>query len=215
MELSGTQRKIAFCVIVLVLVALGFYILDPAARGASQPGAQHPASSRSAHSSVPDATPSRSQSPAPGPTTASASHFANIYRWLPFSPAGLTSAASVVTRFADAYGTFSYTQSGRSYLGSLRPLVSAQLGAQIEGAFVTPGVAAQRAKLKQVSAGSSSINSLRAFGPSSLTFIVTMTEHITQVGGSNVQSAQYAITVTGSGSSWQVTSVELASEGNS
>jgi hypothetical protein len=216
MELTGVQRKIAFVVIVIALAGLGFYLLDPAADGASRP-AGHSASSPAASSPAPavtsSATPAGS-TPA-GSTSPAAGQAANIYRWLPFTPAGLTSAASVVTRFADAYGTFSYTESGRGYLDSFRSLVSAQLGAQIEAAYVTPGVAAQRSKLKQVSTGSSSINSLRAFGPSSLTFVVTMTEHITQASGSNLQSAPYAVTVTGGGSSWQVTTVELASEGNS
>ncbi len=210
MELTGRQRKIAFVVIVVALAALGFYLVDPAADGASRPGRHSaaPAASPAAPSVTPSATPAASTSPAAGQA-------ANIYRWLPFTPAGLTSAASVVTRFADAYGTFSYTQSGRAYLDSLRPLVSGQLGEQIEAAYVTPGVAAARSKLKQVSTGSSAINSLRAFGPSSLTFVVTVTEHIAQTSGSSVQTAQYAVTVTGGGSSWQVTSVELAQEGNS
>jgi hypothetical protein len=209
MELTSLQRKFVFCLIVLVLAGLGFYIIDPAADGSSPPaGRPSPSPGRQSPSSVPSAAPSGSPSSAAG-------QFANIYQWLPFTPAALTSAAGVVSRFADAYGSFSYTETGGEYLDSLRPLVSAQLGAQIEGAYSTPGVAAERAKLKQVAAGSSMINSLRAFGASSLTFIVTMTEHISQAGGSKVQSAQYAVTVTGSGSNWQVTSLELASEGNS
>ena len=215
MELTGVQRKIAFVVIVIALAGLGFYLLDPAADGASRP-ARHPASSSAASSPEPavtsSATPAGS-TPA-GSTSPAAGQAANIYRWLPFTPVGLTSAASLVTRFADAYGTFSYTESGRAYLDSFRSLVSAQLGAQIEAAYVTPGVAAQRSKLKQVSTGSSSINSLRAFGPSSLTFILTAGQRLATSDGTSNASTQYAVTVTGSGSSWQASDIELQSAGN-
>jgi hypothetical protein len=221
MEFTSLQRKLTFCLIVLVLAGLGFYIVDPAADGSSpSAGRPSPSPGLRSPSGVPSAASSRSPTSSAGGTekfssTPAAGQSVNIYQWLPFTPASLTSAAATVSRFADAYDTFSYAESGRQYLNSLRPLVSAQLGAQIEGAYLTPGVAAQRSKLKQVCTGSSSIRSLRAFGASSLTFIVTMTEHSTQAGGSNVQSAQYAVTVTGSGSSWQVTSLELASVGNS
>jgi hypothetical protein len=59
------------------------------------------------------------------------------------------------------------------------------------------------------------INSLRAFGPSSLTFVATGTQHLTTSKGASSGSAQYAITVTGSGTSWQVDNIELASVGQS
>ena len=59
------------------------------------------------------------------------------------------------------------------------------------------------------------INSLRAFGPSSLTLIVTAGQHLVSSHGTTSGSTQYAVTVTGTGGSWQVSDIELESAGNS
>ena len=66
-----------------------------------------------------------------------------------------------------------------------------------------------------MSTGTAAINSLRAFGPSSLTFIVTGTQHLVTAKGTSNGSTQYAITVTGSGGSWQVNDIQLSSVGQS
>ena len=58
------------------------------------------------------------------------------------------------------------------------------------------------------------INSLRAFGPSSMTFVVTAGQRLVTANGTISGSTQYAVTVTGSGASWQVSDVELKSAGN-
>jgi hypothetical protein len=76
-------------------------------------------------------------------------------------------------------------------------------------------VAGQRTSKKQVSTGSAVINSLRAFGTSSITFVVTITEQITDTAGRSLDSTQYAVTAVGVGSSWQINDIELASAGNS
>ncbi|MGH3178373.1 MAG: hypothetical protein ACRDPF_31425, partial [Streptosporangiaceae bacterium] len=58
------------------------------------------------------------------------------------------------------------------------------------------------------------ISSLRAFGPSSLTFILTAGQRLATSNGTSNASTQYAVTVTGAGSSWQVSDIELESAGN-
>ncbi len=118
-------------------------------------------------------------------------------------------------RFGDAYGTFSYTQSATSYVSQLLPLTSLQLADQIKAAYSLPGVAQARSSARQVSAGSAAIQSIRAFGPSSITFLLQVTEQLTATSGRSQQISDYAVTVTGSGSSWQVSDIELASVGNS
>jgi hypothetical protein len=120
-----------------------------------------------------------------------------------------------VVKFAVAYGTFSYTEDAAAYVAPMLPLTSPQLVSQIKAAYSTPGVSAARASGKQVSAGSAVIQSLRAFGPTSLTFVVQVTERLTDSTGRSVLPATYAVTVTGSGASWQVSDIELASAGNS
>jgi hypothetical protein len=74
-------------------------------------------------------------------------------------------------------------------------------------------VAKVRTDQKQVSTGTAAITSLRAYGPSSLTFIVTGTQHLVTSKGTSNGSTQYAVTVTGSGTSWQVNDIELSSVG--
>lgn len=137
-----------------------------------------------------------------------------FFKWLPFTAAGLAAAASVVTRFGDAYGTYSYTAGAGAYAAALRPLASVRVVQQIQAAYSTPGVATARATSKQVSTGAATIESIRAFGPSSITFILLVTQRLTETSGPSKLSAGYAVTVTGNAVTWQVTSLELASVGN-
>jgi hypothetical protein len=202
MDPSPAARRVAFAVIVCAFAALGAYLLAPLAhRGGTSGGKPQAVSSAS--------TPVRSQSSlrAAGP--------ASIYQWLPFTQAGLTAAAQVVVRFADAYATYSYTQGGAAYVAPLESVASAQLVRQIEAAYEAPGVAAARLDEKQVSIARTTIGSIRAFGPGSLTFVVLVAQQITSATGRSQQTTDYAVTVAGSGDSWQVSDIELASAGNS
>lgn len=128
---------------------------------------------------------------------------------------GLAAAASVARKFGDAYGTFSYTETAAAYVATLQPLTSASLVGQIEAAYSLPSMAAARSTAKQVSTGTAVIESIRAFGPTSLTFVVSITEQQTTASGSSSTVTSYALTLTGGGSAWQVTDIELAQLGNS
>jgi len=97
----------------------------------------------------------------------------------------------------------------------MRNVITAQLSGVLARGYATPGVAGPRVRAKQVSTGTSSISSLRAFGSSSITFVVAISQKITDTRGVSRSTGQYAVTVTGSGSSWQVSDIELASAGNS
>ncbi len=205
---SPLWRRVAFAVIVCALVALGAYLIRPA----THPG-RLSAGKSADHRRAVTSTPNPARSPAAG--TLSAPGNADIYQWLPFTQAGLAAAAATVTRFSAAYGTYSYTESAAAYGASLQPVASASLVQQIEAAYATPGVASARAGGKQVSAGSATIDSIEAFGPTSLTFYVQVVQRLTATAGASQQSARYSITVTGGGTSWQVTSIELATVGNS
>jgi hypothetical protein len=204
MDISPLGRRLLFGLIVCVLVGLGAYLLGPVARGAGRSSPRHGAASLS----VPAATPS------PGTTTSSDSA-SDIYQWLPFTPAGLAAAASVVVRFGDAYGSYSYAENAAAYAAPLVPITAPQLVGQLEAAYSAPGVEAARVGSKQIAAGTATIVSIRAFGPNSLTFVVQVAQQLTDTGGGSQQSTVYAVTVTGSGTSWQVSDVELQSAGNS
>jgi hypothetical protein len=218
MELTSGQRKALFALVVTALTALGIYMFVPGARAAH--GGSPPVT---AHSPAPplSAAPGTSTAPSGAPTATSPGPAAtrpsvpDIYQWLPFSQAELASAAALAARFGDAYGTFSYSETAAAYVSSMQNLITPQLAQVLQGAYSVPGVATQRNGKKQVSSGTAVIDSLRAFGPTSITFVVTITQEITDTGGRSRTSAQYTVTVTGTGSSWQVNDIELATVGNS
>lgn len=205
MDDSPVWRRVAFAVIVCVLVALGAYLLGPVAHRQGQ---------RSRHSGA-AAPPRPSASPTAAVSTPPSSGQPDIYQWLPFTQSGLAAAAAVVARFGDAYGTYSYARSASAYAASLQPVASPSLIGQIEAAYAAPGVAAARASSKQVAVGMATIDAISAFGPTSLTFLVQITQQITATTGTSQTSTRYSVTLTGNGASWQVTGVELATVGNS
>jgi len=210
MDLSPGQQKAMFVVIVIVLGVLGYYLVVPAVTHShGQP--------RAAASPTPTgATPA--SAPTPGVPAAAASQAAardvNIYSWLPFTRQDLAAAAAVTVRFSVDYDTFSYTEDAAGYISQMGGLITGQLAATLSSAYQIPGVANLRTSQKQVSTGTAVIDSLRAFGPSSMTFIVTAGQRLVSTRGATSGSTQYAVTVTGSGSNWQVSDIELESAGD-
>ena len=210
MDLSPGQQKAVFALVVVVLAALGYWLLLPKV---SHSHAQaQPSPNPSATQSVP--SPPVSSPPAATTSPASASGV-DIYSWLPFTQQDLAAAAAVTEKFLVDYNTYSYTESAASYVGRMNGLITTQLASTLRGLYAQPGVAKVRTDQRQVSTGTGVINSIRAFGASSLTFVATGTQHLTTSKGTSNGSAQYAITVTGSGSSWQVDNIELSSVGQS
>jgi len=210
MDLSPGQQKAVFALIVVVLAALGYWLVIPAvthSHGHSQ-------------AEVPP-TPAGTSSPAASSPAASAAPAApavagnvNIYSWLPFTQQDLTAAAAVTVRFSVDYNTFTYSESAAGYVGQMSGLITSQLATTLQAAYQTSGVANLRTSQKQVSTGTAVINSLRAFGPSSMTFVVTAAQRLVSASGTSTGSTQYAVTVTGSGTSWQVSDIELESAGD-
>jgi hypothetical protein len=215
-DLSPAQQKAVFVLVVVVLAALGYWLILPklshsgghsAAADSTSPAASAPASATS---------PGTTQTPASTVTASpTAAGYVNIYSWLPFTQQALADAASVTDKFCVDYNTFTYTESPAAYVAKMGGLITGQLATTLQASYSTAGVAALRTSQKQVSTGTAVINSLRAFGPTSLTFIVTTGQRLVSSKGTTNGSTQYAVTVTGSGSSWQVDDIELASAGNS
>jgi hypothetical protein len=208
MELTQGQRRLAFVVTVLVLAGLGAFLLRPGTH-ASRPPAAASSPPRTPPSTASGVTAVASPSAGPVPTGS-----VDIYRWLPFSQSALATAAGVTQQFGADYGTFSYTDSASAYVRRMQGLVTGQLSATLARGYATPGVASQRTQQKQVSSGSAVINSLRAFGGSSLTFVVTIKQAMSTSQGRSQTSGRYAITVSGSGTTWQVNDIELSTVGN-
>jgi hypothetical protein len=205
---SARQRKLVFIGIVVVLVALGAYLVWPKSSGphtASPPS--HPSTPAS---SQPAAVPTPTQT-----GSATGSSQVNIYQWLPFTQADLAKASAVTTEFSAYYETYSYTESTSEYVSRMSGLATSQLDGVLANAYSTPGVASTRQQQKQVASGTAVIDSLRAFGATSLTFVVTINQKITTTSGTKQQSQQFAVTVASNGGgSWQVNNIQLASAGN-
>jgi hypothetical protein len=209
-DLSPGQQKAVFALVVVVLAALGYWLILPKV---SHSHAQaQPSPNPSATQSVP--SPPASSPPAATTSPASASGV-DIYSWLPFTQQGLAAAAAVTEKFLVDYNTYSYTESAADYVGRMNGLITTQLASTLRGLYSQQGVAKVRSDQRQVSTGTAVINSIRAFGTSSLTFVATGTQHLTTSKSTSSGSAQYAITVTGSGTSWQVDNIELSSVGQS
>jgi hypothetical protein len=213
-DLNPVQRSAVFAVVVIVLAVLGYYLVVPAIT--HHHGSAQPAASQTATASTPATA--TTPAPAPSPTDATdagaSGASVNIYAWLPFTQQDLTAAASVAVRFSVDYNTFAYTESAAGYVGAMGSLITGQLATTLRAAYQTPGVAQLRKSQKQVSTGTAAISSLRAFGPASLTFIVTTGQRLATASGISSGSTQYAVTMTNSGSSWQVSDIELESAGN-
>ena len=210
MDLSPGQQKAVFALVVVVLAALGYWLIVP--KMSHSHAQAQPSPNPSATQSVP--SPPASSPPAATTSPAAASGV-DIYSWLPFDQQGLAAAAAVTQKFLVDYNTYSYTESAADYVARMNGLITTQEATTLKGLYATPGVAKIRTDQKQTSTGTASITALRTFGRSSLTFIATGTQHLATAKGSSSGSAQYAVTVTGSGTSWQVSDIELSSVGQS
>ncbi len=223
MDLNPVQQKAVFALVVVVLAALGYWLLLPKLTNSGR----HAQAATSATPSTPapsvsvpaagagSSAPAQDSTPPASTTSPTAAGNVNIYSWLPFTQQDLAAAAAVTVKFGVDYNTFTYTESPAAYVAAMGNLITGQLATTLQASYATPGVATLRKNQKQVSTGTASIVSLRAFGSSSLTFVVTAVQRLVSTNGSSRGNNQYAITVTGSGTSWQVSDIELASAGNS
>jgi len=217
MDLTSAQRKLVFAGVVVVLAALGAFLIIPntlyrhASTGHGRAvGLTAPLPSTSpsqAPGSQQAATGGLGSSPQPGTSP-------DIYAWLPFSQAGLTAAADLVHKFAAAYASYTYTQSTASYERQFNGLTTTQLATVLARGFATPGVAQIRTQQKLIATGSGKITAIRAFGSNNITFLVAITQRVTGTKGTKQITTSYAVTVTGAASTWQVEDLELASAGN-
>src|SRR6202044_3404614 len=138
----------------------------------------------------------------------------NIYNWLPFTEQDLAAAAAVTTGFCVDYDTYTYTESAFAYIGKMSALMTSGLAARLQEGYTTPGTAALRTGKKEISPGTATITSLRAFGQTSLIFVVNVTQNLVSSGKTSSGTTPYAVTVTDSTDGWQVSDIELASLGN-
>jgi hypothetical protein len=217
MELTPGRQRLLFAVVVLALVGLGFYLVSsrsssdsPAASASTPASSSHPAASGSTAAGVPPST-------VPSATPVSTAGGAEIYQWLPFTAADLTAAAQTTVTFAGDYATWSYTEDAAAYRAKMNGLVTAQEAAALENDYGTSGVAGPRTADKQVSTGSGTIDSISSFGsnPTSITFLVTISQQVSSTQPAKSMTGRYTVTVISAGNAWQVNDIELSGLGNS
>ncbi len=216
MELSSGQLRLLFVVVVLALAGLGIYLVGP---GLHHKSAAAPTPSPSPTSAAP--APATSSAPAVQPVTTPATQATtgggvDIYQWLPFSQQDLTEAAQATIAFAADYDTYSYTETDKAYIDKMAGVVTGELAATLKNAYDLPSAAAVRSGQKQVATSSGQIVSIRSFGtgPTSIIFVVNITQKVAATSGTSSTTTHYAVTVTSAAGGWQVNDIELAKAGN-
>jgi len=222
MELSPGQQRLLFVVVVIVLVGLGFFLIEGRSHGttaapattptpsASASATASPARAAAAAATPPATEPAATEPAATQPATTAGG--ANIYQWLPFTQPDLTAAAKTTLAFAKDYVTWNSKESKAAYGATMAGLVTTQEDTTLENDFAT----AARAAGNAVSTGSGSIDSISSFGPNpaSITFSVTLTQQVVPAQGTSASPSQYDITVVSTGAGWQVNNIQLFSVGN-
>ena len=105
MDLSPGQQKAVFAVVVVVLAALGYWLLLP--KVTHSHGQASPAASPAPAATVPGSQPAQGVSPPPATVSPATAGGVDIYSWLPFTQQGLAAAAAVTQKFLVDYNTYS------------------------------------------------------------------------------------------------------------
>jgi hypothetical protein len=145
--------------------------------------------------------------PLPRPDLAAA----GMGRLLPFPPDAITQAAETAANFTAAYGTHRYDEPPTEYLRRLEPMMSPI----VERAATDPATLTQRQRTQEVSAGQAHAQRIRALGPTSVTFLVTATEHVTTAHADRHDTIRYALTLSRASRGWLVYGIDLAATGDS
>ena len=126
MDLSPGQKKAVFALVVVVLAALGYWLIVP--RVSHSRAEAQPSPNPSATQSVP--SPPASSPPAATTSPASAGGV-DIYSWLPFTQQDLAAAAAVTEKFLVDYNTYSYTETADGYVAKMNGLITTPLASTL------------------------------------------------------------------------------------
>ncbi|GLY86063.1 hypothetical protein [Actinoallomurus iriomotensis] len=169
------------------------------------------------HAKTADPADRRTSSSRPAATSA----FLDGTALLPFDGGQISQAAGLATRFAATFASHRYDETPSAYLNRLAPMMSPQLRTVVERAATDPATLTQRRRLQQITTAHARPEAIRALGPTSITFLVAVTEHVATAHANRADTDHYALTLThaadqdddGSGG-WRVYAVEFASTGN-
>lgn len=206
MDLTDRQRKFTFAGIVVALAAAGIYLTLPARDGKTEPGTVRPSTGAPTAAAPPT-------TPPPGiDSTISPQNF-DIYRLLPFSQRDFAAAADLAQRFTAAYGTYRFDEEPQTYVQRLRGMVTEALRVELERSASAPGLLEERKADKVVAESTATIDSIRDIEASSVIFVVTGRQRVTNAGQQSQDDQRYAVTVSRDGGSWRVYAFERADAG--
>jgi hypothetical protein len=208
-EMNDRQRKLVFAGIVVALAFIGIYLTLPSPDSPAKRATSKPTSTGDS------ALPTGPTTAPPGISTPISPDNFDIYQLLPFSKADFAAAADVGQRFMVAYETYRFDDTQQTYTQRFQGLLTTDLQNQLTQSFLAPGLIDQRKQDQEVAQGSATIDSVRTFGATSITFLITGHQQLSKAGHVSPVSQQYAVTVAHTGTSWQTYSVEPSSIGQS
>ncbi|MFD6098595.1 hypothetical protein ACFVWN_04990 [Nocardiopsis flavescens] len=213
--LPERAQRFVFIALIVVLVGAGVYFSTggfgggdeeaPDGRGASQ------GENGGSAGAPPDGGPSDVE-PSPLPTTATDD--LDVLEWFPFPEEDLREAGATAVAFARAYGTIDYTGSPEAYYDSMRSLATDEYAEVLTESSRAGAFWEERAEAEAIAAGRAEVRSIRTFGDSSITFVVTA-QSITETAdrGFDEELGEFAVTVVQEGRAWRVFDFQPADAG--
>ncbi|WP_336208055.1 hypothetical protein [Nonomuraea sp. LPB2021202275-12-8] len=201
MAQPGDRRGVAFAAIVVIIAAVGLYLmLWP---DAEEPAAERAPSTRTTSTPVIASTPVATASDVPF----------DVYSYLPMSKEQLAAAADLAERFTVEYGTFRHDEDPAVYVARVKKYTTAELGNILARTQTSPGTVERNRSDEVVSTATAEVKEIRQIEKSSIVFVVAGTQQLATKSGTTQLAEQYAVTVSQLGSDWRVFDLRPAGEG--
>ncbi|MFL1429318.1 MULTISPECIES: hypothetical protein [unclassified Nocardiopsis] len=158
--------------------------------------------------------PSDLSSVEPSPLSTTAEDDVDVLGWFPFPEEELRTAGMTARAFAEAYGTIDYTGSPEAYYDSMRALATDEYADVLAESSRAGAFWAEMAEAEAIAQGRAEVESIRTFGSSSITFVVTA-QSITETANREFDEelGEFAITVVQEGRTWKVFDFQPADAG--
>ncbi|MEV4553102.1 hypothetical protein [Nonomuraea wenchangensis] len=200
MAQPGDRRGAAFAVIVVIIAAVGIYLMWA---DWGDPPEQQPQAAPPTRVAIVTPTPLATASNAPF----------DVYDYLPMKKEQLAAAADLAERFTAVYGTFRYDEDAAAYAARLKAYTTPELGALLTRTVTSSGAVEQNRADELVSRATAKLKEIRQVGKGSIVFVVTGNRQVTAKSGDKLLTEEYAVTVSESGSDWRVFDIMPADEG--
>ncbi|MEU6728761.1 hypothetical protein ABZ917_34065 [Nonomuraea wenchangensis] len=200
MAQPGDRRGAAFAVIVVIIAAVGIYLMWA---DWGDPPEQQPQAAPPTRVAIVTPTPLATASNAPF----------DVYDYLPMRKEQLAAAADLAERFTAVYGTFRYDEDAAAYAARLKAYTTPELGALLTRTVTSAGAVEQNRADELVSQATAKLKEIRQVGKDSIIFVVTGNRQVTAKSGDKLLTEEYAVTVSESGSDWRVFDIMPADEG--